>query len=332
MKMNDTYRDAIAETLKSVTTHEGFTDLTVGNVCPFPLSMYLVSDEAWWIGGVEDAFLEPGYPALTVPAATTLDFVSLQGFDLGWYLIFLNAHSGGFVAVRQLSTAVSNPSTGQRILAVDRTQLLDANDIGPVPQPNESVVIPPDSPRIVVGFGQTPNGNVLTREQYWQRLPDSYSIAAGATRTVEYTVTSGMESTTSTQTDLGSTVMADGNAGWGPISASLSTSLSAGSTSFQQVSTNVETSSFVSQLYDNEKGQKSRICFYWQLTNLLTVFENDHVPVSSLIYGSGPAVISAHDLDDLPPRPLKKDRPMSEEMRAQLSGPSKTALATDGAA
>ncbi|MFD3998830.1 hypothetical protein [Streptomyces sp. NPDC058548] len=319
MKMNDDYRLALGESLKSTTTHETFQELKIGNLCDFPLSVYLVSDEGWWIGGVDDVFVAPGFPSLTVPAEVAQTFVSTQGFDLGWYLIFLNARSGAFVSVKRLSSAVYSPSQGCMWLLVGAPDLLDANDIGPVPQPSASVVIPPDSPRVVVGFGRTPKGNTLIREQYWQRLPDSYSISAGARRTVEYTVTTGMESTTSTQSDLGSSVMGDVAAGWGPISASLSTSLSASSTSFEQVSTNVETSSFVSQVYDNTQGEKSRICYHWRLANVLTVFDAGE-PVSSLIYGSGPAVISAHNLEDLPPRPVRKELPMSAEMRAQLSG------------
>lgn len=255
-----------------------------------------------------------------VPANQTMN-VGPNAFDRGWYLLFLNAHSGAFAAVIQVDSAVYSPSNGRYWIILDETCILDPNGIGSVPEPNESVVIPPDSPRVVVASGYLPTGNTVVREQYWQRLPDSYSIAAGAKRTISYTTTSGMESTTSEQSQVGVSVMGSTSAGWGPISATLSASLSNSSTTFQQTSTNVEMTAFVSQLYDNTKeGAKARICFYWQLTNLLTVFDRDGNALSSLVYGSeSPAVIDAHNLDDLPPRPLKKELPMSADMQARLS-------------
>ncbi|MET8686916.1 hypothetical protein ABZV77_22135 [Streptomyces sp. NPDC004732] len=242
-------------------------------------------------------------------------------FDLGWYVLFLNAYSGAFVTVQQVQSAVLGPGNGRYWLIANPSYVVDPNDIGPVPEPNASVVIPPDSPRVVVGFGGlTATNSTVVREQYWQRLPDSYSIAAGALRTINYTTTSGMESTTSDQTTLASSVTGSGTAGWGPVSATLTASLSANSTSFQQTSTTVERTAFVSQTYDNTAADaKSRVVFYWQLTNVLTVFDKDGNASASLVYGTeNPAVIDAHTVGDLPPRPLEKKLPMSAEMRARL--------------
>nr|WSY50505.1 hypothetical protein OG999_10465 [Streptomyces sp. NBC_00886] len=329
MKMNGTYQKAINETLQSTTTGDYFSDLTLNNELRFPVTAYLISDSGWWIGGLDHVFTNPpGYPGLVVPAIQTMD-VGPTEFDRGWYFLFLNAHSGAFVAVIQVDSAVYSPNNGRYWINLDETYLLDPNGIGSVPEPNESVVIPPDSPRVVVGSGLLPTGNTVVREQYWQRLPDSYSIAAGAKRAISYTTTSGMESTTSEQSKVGASVMGNTSAGWGPVSATLSASLSNNSTTFQQTTTNVEMTAFVSQLYDNTKeGAKTRICFYWQLTNLLTVFDNNGNALSSLIYGSeSPAVIDAHNLDDLPPRPLKKELPMSADMQARLSVPSLTPAA-----
>ncbi|MFJ3833161.1 hypothetical protein ACIPWI_35175 [Streptomyces sp. NPDC090046] len=330
MKMNEIYQKAIDEELQSVTTGQSLPDLTLNNELNFPLAVYLISDYGWWIGGMDQAFVEPpGYPGLVVPANRTMDVYCPGEFDLGWYLIFLNAHSGAFVAVIQVASAFYSQNNGCYWMTLDQTCLLDPNSIGSVPEPYETVIIPPDSPRVVVASGYLPlTGNTVVREQYWQRLPDSYSIAAGAKRTISYTTTSGMESTTSEQTQIGTSVTGSTTAGWGPISATLSASLSNNSTTFQQTSTNVETTAFVSQTYDNTKGEKSRICFYWQLTNLLTVFDPAGNPLTSLVYGAeSPAVIDAHNIDDLPPRPVKKELPMSADMQARLSLSSPTLAA-----
>ncbi|MER5988778.1 hypothetical protein [Streptomyces sp. NPDC001787] len=326
MKMNSVYQDAINETLQSTNTGHTLLDLTLSNQLTFPVAVYLISDSGWWIGGLDNIFSEPpGYPGLVIPAWGRLDFAT--EFDLGWYVLFLNAYSGAFVTVMQVQSATYSPESGRNWLIANPSYLVDPSDIGPVPEPNASVVIPPDSPRVVVGSGPlNETGNTVVREQYWQRLPDSYSIAAGARRTISYSTTSGMESTTSEQTTLAASVTGSTTAGWGPVSATLTASLSDNSTNFQQTSTTVERTAFVSQTYDNTDNLASRIVFYWQLTNVLTVFDPDGNALASLIYGTeSPAVIDAHTLGALPPRPLEKRLPMSADMKARLPAAPPTA-------
>jgi hypothetical protein len=320
--MTQEYQKALNETLKSTNSGQ-YMDVRFLNATEIPLSVYLISDKACWLGRdvLGYGYFVAGAPAIKV--APGAEVGTYGGIDADWYFIFLNSFSGAFVAALRAGTA-SPPPGG--VLTVTCDDLLDPNTIGSVPAPNKSVVIPPDSPRVVVGCGKLANGNTVIREQYWQRLPDSYSISAGAKRTISYTVTSGMENTTSERSQLGAAVMGSTTAGWGPISATVSASLSTNSTSFQQITTNVETTSFVSQRYDNSAGDTARMFLYWQLTNVLTLFDPDGTPLSSLIYGSeGPAVIDAFPrADELPPRPLTKERPMSEEMRAQLAAVDRT--------
>ncbi|WP_426361858.1 hypothetical protein [Streptomyces sp. E-08] len=314
------YQKAINEELKSTTTGDGFLEFRLNNSLAFPVAVYLISDDGWWVGAVDSSFIMPGLPGIVVRSSAVVPVNNY--IDKGWYFLFLNAYSGAFVAALQADEAFRVPGGGYYVLTLNPTHLLEPNDLGSVPKPSKDIVIPTDSPRVVVACGMLGTGNVAVREQYWQRLPDSYSISKGAKRTVDYTVTSGMERTTSEQSRLGSSVMGSASVGWGPISATLSASLSVNSTTFQQVSTNVETTAFVSQTYDNTAGKKSRICFYWQLTNVLTVFDGAGVAQSSLVYGAeSPAVIDAHDLAALPPRPVRKPRPMSADMRARLPEP-----------
>ncbi|MFE6868853.1 hypothetical protein ACFVFS_20125 [Kitasatospora sp. NPDC057692] len=318
MKMTDPYRKALAGTLKSTTHGLPPMDLAFTNNTEIPLSLYLISDEGCWLGRSVSGYFLAGYPAPLIPPGTS--WGTLGGVDPDWYFLFLNTYTGAFVAVRRAASAVV--VNNANVIIVTCADLLDPNSIGPVPMPNRSVVIPPDSPRVAVGCGKLPaTGNTVIREQYWQRLPDSYSIAAGARRTVSYTVTAGMESTSSERTQLASSVTGSATAGWGPISASVSASLSANATNFQQITTSLETTSFVSQDYDNTGGTSARMFLYWQLTNVLTLFDPTWKPLTSLIYGSeGPAVVSTPaDPAELPPRPLERRLPVSPAMRARLA-------------
>jgi hypothetical protein len=265
-----------------------------------------------------------GNPSMQLGPATQWWTVTAP-IDLGCYFIFVNYYSGAFAAVYPATAAV--PYNNNLILNIECSDLLSPNDIGIPPTPNQDVVIPPDSPRVVVGCGVV-NGNYVAREQYWRRLPESYSLARGQHRTENYTTTSGIEVTTSQQSQLAASVGVGASAGWGPISASISASVSASSSTFQQISTNMQTTTFVSQGFDNTKGLTSKMFLYWQLTNVVTVFDSNGDPLSSLIYGSEePAVIDGpYDLSGLPARPLKKELPMSPQMRELLAQGTRTAV------
>ncbi|MFD0258147.1 hypothetical protein ACFVH7_07710 [Kitasatospora indigofera] len=314
--MNGTYQAALNSTLVSVTTGQGSAVLLLLNSTDFPLAGYLVSDTGVWLGASEDATFGPGYPALTVAPGS--QWGSTDPVDPGWYFVFLNSYSGAFAAVKQVGSTIQQ---GAYVMTVNAADLLNPNDIGGVPKPNQSVLIPSDGPHIVVGCGALPNKNLLAREQYWQRMPDSYSIARGEKRHESYAVTTGIEATSSDQETLAGSLSASAHAGWGPISASVSASLNASSTSFQSITTSTEQTSSVSETYDNTTGTHPETYFYWQLTNVITVFDSDGNALSSLIYGAeGPAVISGpHHFDALPPRPLVKESAMSATMRASLS-------------
>ncbi|MFJ6482375.1 hypothetical protein ACIQK6_19975 [Streptomyces sp. NPDC091682] len=293
--------------------------MTFTNQTCIPLSLYLLSTEG-------DHFSCQTTPDQYLPEGTVLlpangqESYTRQDSGTDWYWLFTNSYTGAFAA------AVRTPESGS--VTITSFDLLDPNDIGLPPKPGDGVIIPQDSPSIMVGCGELETGNVVVREQYWQRLPDSYSIAAGAKRTISYTTTAGMESTTSEQSHVAESVTGSATAGWGPVSATLTASLSNDSTTFQQASTNVETTAYVSQTYDNSKGVKSRTCFYWQLTNVLTMFDSTGNALASLVYGAeSPAVIDVHSPDDLPPRPLEKELPMSADMRARLSWSPPTAAA-----
>ncbi|MEW1911320.1 hypothetical protein AB0442_23215 [Kitasatospora sp. NPDC085895] len=315
MIMNPVFQAALNGTLTSEDTGEG-TFVVLQNSTDVPLAGYLVSDTGVWLGANDNANFGAGYPALQIPPGST--WGGSDWIDLGWYFILLNSYSGAFATVKQVSSGTSEGNTYQ--VTVNCADMLNPNDIGAVPLPNSSVLIPPDGPRVVVGCGVLSNGSVVAREQYWQRTPESYSIAKGEVRQENYTVTTGMEATSSQETTLAASLNVGASAGWGPISASMSAALNASATSFQSITTTTEQTSYIAETYDNTGGSHPDTYFYWQLTNVVTIFDPNGSPLSSLIYGAeGPAIISGPwDFNALPPRPLTKESAMSETMRARL--------------
>ena len=128
--------------------------------------------------------------------------------NVGDFFLFSLPTSGAFISVIELTSA-----TGYHL---DNTMLIDPNDIGPIPQPNQTVMVPPNSPRVLVACGTLPptgpgetissTSNYVTREQYWALQGDSYSIVPGETRTISFTVTSGKQETSSEQATVAASV------------------------------------------------------------------------------------------------------------------------------
>nr|WSY50506.1 hypothetical protein OG999_10470 [Streptomyces sp. NBC_00886] len=280
MQMNGTYEKAINGTLCSQDSPTGNPVTFTNQTCvPLTLSLLSAGGEHYSARTTPDKYLPEDTPVLGANGA------SYTREDPGedWYWVFTNFYTGAFAA------ACQTPASGSvTIMSFD---LLDPNDIGLPPKPDDEVIIPSDSPPIMVGCGALENGNAVVREQYWQRLPDSYSIGPGESKTVSNTVTSGMQQTTSALNTIEGSVMVSTKAGWGPVSASVSASLSAASTSFQQFTTTQQTTSYVSDHYENSSDTDSQMCLYWQLTDSVTVYDSAGTALSSITTGTQPVII-----------------------------------------
>ncbi len=286
MQMTSTYQDAINGTLVSQTSGESGNPLTFNNATAIPLDMYLISadgDHYGWNG----ITFEPGTPPYRLEPNGGQSMTQANP-ELQWYWLFTSPYSGAFAAV--FKTPDSGTDGGP--VTITSFDLLDPDDIGGIPEPDDDVIIPSGSPRIVVGCGTLGNGNPVVREQYWQRTSDSYSIGPGEHKEVSNTVVSGLQSTTSDLTTVESSVGASAQAGWGPVSASISASLSAASTTFQQVTATSQTVSYISDTYDNPVGNPPQTYLYWQLTDSVTVYDKDSsLPLSTIVTGTQPVVI-----------------------------------------
>ncbi|MFC5804980.1 hypothetical protein [Streptomyces formicae] len=303
MRMNDTYQDAISGTLVSVDKGSR-TNMKVTNGTPVHLLVYWVGLDGLLYGlHGRTRKPAPGYPGQVLDPGATITWTNI---DQSYYFVAKVGYSGAFAAVWR---------AGQDNATVTITgrDLLDPDDIGEIPVPTSSMVIPPNGPRILVGAGVLQNGRFVTREQFWQRLPESYSLAAGETKSVNYTQTQGMQASSSDSKTVTASVSASAGGGWGPFSASVNASLSQSSTRTQQMTVSTQTTTFTSTQYDNETAH-GQMCLFWQLTDVLTVFDATGTPLSSVISAKGPSVVwSTSDVDE-----LAAQKPDSLLLRAEI--------------
>ncbi|CAM5531034.1 hypothetical protein BOQ63_004485 (plasmid) [Streptomyces viridifaciens] len=171
------------------------------------------------------------------------------------------------------------------------------------------MLIPQDGPSVLVATGLVQHGTTsrtpvntgtneqvglgvaVTREQFWHSTGESYSLAPGETRTVNYSVTQGMQESSSESETTNASVGVSASAGWGPFSASVSASLSESSTTTQQLTVSTQTTTFVSTTYLN-LSKHPELNLFWQLTDVATVYDENGLPLASVISGEAPPVVS----------------------------------------
>jgi hypothetical protein len=229
--------------------------------------------------------------------------------------LFSTILSGGFVCLIQMVDRVTEYEITPELLT-------RPNNIGPYPQPTQSMIIPVDSLGVLVGSGSAPNGNMITREQYWKRAADSYALALNQKMEVTYSVTSGTDRTSSSDATIAASIDVEASAeaegryvaGPGVISARVSTTLSASlntsSTWHQQVMTSVETTRTESMELTNTTDEP-QMYLKWQLVDVITVFDaqaQDHGAMASLMSLQTPVLIAGpynpDDLAEVEPSPV----------------------------
>ncbi|MEO3749096.1 hypothetical protein [Streptomyces sp. B6B3] len=306
MQMNTVYDYAIHGRYPQP-TGKGPLDVTVCNMLPIPLAVYEgIGLERFGFdpdSGTSDLQCPPRILPPHDPGKP--DRVTLWP-DKESYLLFISAVGQSFVAAAQVTGETTEVS-------VNSWYLLEPNDIGTVPTPDatEGTVVPADSPPVVVGCGRVadPTGspgspNVVIREQFWQALPDSYSVAPGEKKQYSLEVTSGMQRTTSEEDTVAASVSASVGGGWGPVSASVSAALSASSTTSQQVVISEETTKYVSDTHGlPDDHVYPKMVMHWQLTDRVTLYDSatiasdpERAPLSSVVVSTQPTLASSSDI------------------------------------
>ncbi|TQM62508.1 hypothetical protein [Humibacillus xanthopallidus] len=260
------------------------------NGLPVPITLYMLEADGEHSGWDAAGRLSAGQPGLTLAPA---EGVGLTNWHLGEFVLVLAKDSGAFVTAYPLPTTKPTQAS-LTVTSIDATMLVAPNEIGspPVPDPALGVVIPADGTRVLVGCGMAPNGNLVTREQFWQRCSTSYCLAPRETRTISTTVSNGMDVTTSEQRTVAASLGISVSGGWGPVSASLSASLSRSSTSFHQVTVSTQTTAFEEQQVSNTDPLHSAMVLVWQLMDVLTIFDASHRPLAAVLTGQRPTISS----------------------------------------
>lgn len=280
--MNPLYQECIDGTLASVDLGSSLI-ISITNNLPVKVNM------AWL-----DSYAQQVPWGTIAPGET---YTSEYPAEAGTYFMFTVSATGSFVTVFQIAAGTADYS-------VEVSMLTGPNDIGIYPIPNSAVVIPPDSPRILVGAGLAPNGSAVIREQFWQRGANSYSLAGNETRVFSTTTTSGTQSTSSTTTDVSASLGLSASAGWGPISAGISSSLSTNTSTFQQVTVSDQFSAYVSDTLTNPSSD-AVMYLQWQLTDVVTIFDAGGLAASAVISAENPVLTAGpYDLNTLSSPPL----------------------------
>ena len=297
--MNADYQRAVEGTLCS-TNRGNPSEFIIGNGLPVPLQVYWLSATGEQVSVMTSPWpVAISLPLILQPKGTATFKATPDGY---WWLLAAQG-SGAFAAVvgKERESAGRSYVAEQRV-AVSAEELVPSGAIGMPPTPNSEVLMPSASPRILVACGPGPSGGGTTIlvEQQWQLSSGSYALAPHERRTISYTETSGMESTSAESSTVATSLGLSASAGWGAISASVSMSVSTSSSRFEEVTISSDSTEFTSTEIENETST-TQLVLLWQLMQTATVVESRNKPTASVVSALGPAIPQLSTLERLPP-------------------------------
>lgn len=187
--------------------------------------------------------------------------------------------SGAIVSMTPRTEQVTTPTT----IIVDALILTGPFMISPPPQISQERLMPPDSQPWAVGVGEwvtaSDDGNVritFTREQFWRKSPESFSLPPKSFVQKTMTQVSGRTGTSSTSEQIRAELGMSVSAGWGPFSAAASASLSASSQRTDTVTIHEGSSVAIDQFISNDTAAPVVVCF-WQLIERLRLLKSGDV-------------------------------------------------------
>ena len=218
------------------------------------------------------------------------------------YLIFTFPGSGGAVTVKTVTAA-------KEVITIDSRRPHPTEQHRRRPEGDRG---PPHPARLAVGRrrcrGSLHNGNLIVREQFWRRTGDSYTVAPGETMTVSYTRTVGVESVSSSTTEIATSLGLSVSGGLGPLMVSANASLNMSSSSFQQLTTSEETTMYESLQVVG--GDKKATWFRWQLTDVVSVYSPssaNYLPLATIVVSQDPVVVTGRTTTSTPSQTMPED-------------------------
>lgn len=276
------------------TPSAGTDDFKITNCLPAPIAVTFVDD-------IRQPNIKPG--------SHPTEFIGPSGFielklwirDLrpsDRFLVSL-ASSGAFI------TAIELCSEGTTNIIIDSKTLIPPNHIGDPPKPEKGMLIPTDSPKICVGIG-FPTGNsaapkvLITREQYWKLSSESHVLDKDESRTVSFRTQYGVQDTSTDQKMIESSLSLDVGGGWGPIQASISSSLNVSSSTTHSISVSTNTEKYESLEKSNKDGCVT-LCLLWQLMDVISIFKDPAAfwkCDASIIIATQPCILRTYPMSD----------------------------------
>ncbi|RBL89903.1 hypothetical protein [Chitinophaga flava] len=278
--MKPYYAEAIAGTLKSKPMGSTTLEVKIQNFLKVHVIFFYVSDTGLLLDVPSNKIVPSGTGIFRAPFVT------------GSYLVVKSLSTGGFIGVFALDTAIKE-------YYIMPAMLSNPQDIGQIPEPTTECIVPKDSQPVVVGYGVWGNRSFI-REQSWQKMADSYTLAPRETRTVGSTFTSGMTQTSSTEESVSKALSIDTSLGWGPISSNISMSLNTTSTSMQSYTINQEETSYESSEVTNTNDFPV-MNVRWQLCDTVTIFDlvKSAEAAASVISRVPPSIVKSYNLQKL---------------------------------
>lgn len=125
----------------------------------------------------------------------------------------------------------------------------------------------------LVGQGGEKNDRVITRERWWNLTDQTVSLSPGESRNWEIVTSEGVEDSTRTLTEVAAELGMKAEAGWGPISSEVSSSLSTSSSVGQTVTLTSSKSSKETRLVSNTDGKGDKTIQVWQLQERYSIWK-----------------------------------------------------------
>ncbi|MCX7287334.1 MAG: hypothetical protein NTW20_07170 [Rhodobacterales bacterium] len=194
---------------------------------------------------------------------------------LGAPFIVRTADTGSFVMASIMPAVPSTAGDARHQFL--KVPMFKPNQIPAPKAPKDQSTIPSDMPSILVDCGlidlKGGSKGVVLHEQYWRVGPNSFVLLPGQQKTISSEQVSGVTDESTSHESLSESLDLSVGGGWGPISASISASLSHSSDTSHTRRLQSQTRNQVEDMVANADVSKSINVFFWELVDRYVVID-----------------------------------------------------------